>query len=156
MEVRSQELAFLARVKVIKLSILGREAVEGGGEPVLGASPLLFIYCASPLLALCWLPSPHTPCPGTPVSCSNHHWSSLQLPENPLLWIKTVSTAQASSQGEDGHRICVAAPVPLTQSPARSGYGFSLILYISLHKLHFFLMCPIFMKGVSNESKLWL
>lgn len=41
MEVRSQELAFLARVKVIKLSVLEREAVEGGGEPVLGAPPLI-------------------------------------------------------------------------------------------------------------------
>ena len=30
MEVRSQELAFLARVKVIKLWVLGREAVEVG------------------------------------------------------------------------------------------------------------------------------
>lgn len=89
MEVRSQELAFLAHVKVIKLSILGREAVEGGGEPVLGAppfiSPLRFTITSSllapqpPTIPAQGLPSPAQITTGHLCSCQKTHCFELRL-----------------------------------------------------------------------------
>lgn len=89
MEVRSQELAFLARVKVIKLSVLGREAVEGGGEPVLGAPPSyfstelhlyeLFAGSRAPMLPAQGLLSPAQITTGHLCSCWKTHCFELKL-----------------------------------------------------------------------------